>query len=623
MRMYNKGNIGYAVREVNGNSFVSAGGTDFYFNFHWNIMSAIAATNIHFFKTDNAGNLIWEKIYSRSNYRTIARWFESTVDGGYILTGYENKDVVWPPDSNNIILIKTDANGIITWSKSFDTGKDELAYCVKQTSDGGYIVSGFHDAIPVSVVGNTYLILLKTDGNGVVQWNKKYQFAVRDLATAEPMVYVVRQTADDGYVVTGTTIGSHAADVNVLRVNSNGNVLWAKSYEHDISANRFSVGLDIIENASGDFIIAGSMDNDRIAMKFNYPYILKISSTGTFINAKFFETNPVLPFQSGFSSVEQTPDGGFFFTGMGGYSGFGDQAQMLKTDINFNTQWSRVYSVDGNATNGTRCGRRTSDGGYIFTGKRQLAGTVLLKTNEVGLITCKNPGTLVEFIPGIVTQNWNPVVLSGINSNDILLATQSPLTDTTVVCPLNFTLPVELTYFSATALPGKQVQLEWITASEINNDYFIIEKSMDGMYFEKIDRINGAGNSTAVLKYSYTDKTVTDARIIYYRLRQVDYNGTNDFSKIIPVAINDKSLEMINTIVDRENHTIKIILRNNFAEILKYKFTDPVGKTILEGSRASTVGISYITLDVNNLSQGMYYITIFNGRELITEKIFY
>jgi hypothetical protein len=623
MKLYNNGNSGYTVREINGNSYVSAGGTDFYFNWHWHTMSSIPTTGVHLFKTDNNGALIWEKIYNRINARIIARWFEPTQDGGYILTGFTNSDVVWPPDSNNIILIKTDANGAITWSKSYDTGKDELGYCVRQTADGGYIVSGFYDAVPVTLAGTTYSVLIKTDANGTIQWEKKYQIACRDLGTSEPFPYVVRQTADGGYVVVGTTVASHAADLCVFRTDGLGNLTWAKSYDHDSTALRFSVGLDIIESASGDFVIAGALDKDRAAMKYNYPYILKISSTGTLITAKFFETNPLLFFQSGFSSVEQTPDGGFFFAGMGGYSDFGDQAQMLKTDVNFNVVWSRIYSADGVANMGSRSGIFTTDGGYIFTGKHQMDGTVLLKTNGVGLINCKNPGVLVELIPGITFQNRNPAITSGINTNNIVLTTVSPLADTSITCPLNFTLPVELTYFTAVPVSEKQVQLNWITASEINNDYFIIEKSMDGIQFKETAMIKGGGSSTTLLNYTFTDEFFPGNHILYYRLKQVDYNGAVNYSQIVPVAFNDKSFKWMKTIVDYNDKAINIFISNNSSQLLRYKLTDVYGRTITSSSQILPNGSSSFSINCTYLAHGTYFVLLNNGNNFLKDTIFY
>jgi hypothetical protein len=87
------------------------------------------------------------------------------------------------------------------------------------------------------------------------------------------------------------------------------------------------------------------------------------------LSGKFFETNPVMPFQSGFSSVEQTPDD-FFFYGMGSIPVWRPGAN-LKTDVNFNMPWSRVFM--DKCDYGYTFRRLTSDGGYVFTGKRKFS----------------------------------------------------------------------------------------------------------------------------------------------------------------------------------------------------------------------------------------------------------
>lgn len=92
-------------------------------------------------------------------------------------------------------------------------------------------------------------------------------------------------------------------------------------------------------------------------------------------------------------------------------------------------------------------------------------------------------------------------------------------------------VPVELIFFDAT-LQDQAVELQWATASEINNDYFTIERSIDGQSFEHIAIINGAGNSNEPLFYSYTDHSLPDAYIIYYRLKQTDYDGTTSYFPI-------------------------------------------------------------------------------------------
>ncbi len=622
VRMYNQGNMGYAVREINGNSYVAAGSTNFYFNWHWFISSPIASTNMHLFKTDVNGVMQWERIYTKLNARMIARWMEPTNDGGFIITGSINSDMVWPPDSNDIALVKTDANGFISWAKYFDTGKDELGFCVQQTSDNGYILSAFHDAMPVSLVGD-YIVLIKTDASGLIQWEKKYQFAVRDLNTHEPLTYVVKQTSDGGFIVAGTIVSGHPADLAVLRTDASGNLAWAKSFDHDASMFRNSLGIDIIENTSGDFVIAGSMDKDS-PLHINYPYFLKINNSGVVLKARFFETVPGLMFQSGFSSVEQTADGGYFFTGMGGYSDFGDQAQLLKTDSNLDMQWSRVYTVDGAATIGSMSGRQTSDGGFVFTGKRQMSGSILMKTDGLGQIPCKNPGSLIEFVPGISVLSWNPPVTSGINSVNMVLNTQSPLADTAILCPVIIShLPVELSHFSAQVLPENNVRIKWTTESELNNDYFIIERSVNSKTFNEIGRMPGFGNTNTTHAYAFTDHSPIPTGITYYRLCQVDKNGNTQYSKSAAIHLQSELHDSYSVFSDTENNLLKIYVPNCKNQIVSCMLTDALGKVILSKQYQLHDEDCAIGIGMQSSAKGIYFLKIANGEKISTAKVMY
>lgn len=99
--------------------------------------------------------------------------------------------------------------------------------------------------------------------------------------------------------------------------------------------------------------------------------------------------------------------------------------------------------------------------------------------------------------------------------------------------PCNAVLPIELAAFTAEYLEGK-VQLKWSTASETNNDYFIVEKSINGEIFDAIATIQGAGNSNYIRSYNYTDKNI-NTQANYYRLKQVDIDGKSTYSKVIAV----------------------------------------------------------------------------------------
>jgi hypothetical protein len=94
-------------------------------------------------------------------------------------------------------------------------------------------------------------------------------------------------------------------------------------------------------------------------------------------------------------------------------------------------------------------------------------------------------------------------------------------------------LPIELVNFYGKHY-GENIKLFWTTASEINNDYFIIYKSSDGINYSELDRVNGAGNSNVYINYEHLDNQICDT-IAYYKLRQVDYDGK--YTESDPIAI--------------------------------------------------------------------------------------
>jgi len=122
------------------------------------------------------------------------------------------------------------------------------------------------------------------------------------------------------------------------------------------------------------------------------------------------------------------------------------------------------------------------------------------------------------------------VMLDGSGSNKAFL-------DNFILAEIsNAPLPIELAYFRAEPAKANTVNLYWQTSSEINNDYFTIEKSKDAENWIELLRIDGAGNSTRALNYSATDDDPY-LGISYYRLKQTDYNGEYSHSEIRPVEI--------------------------------------------------------------------------------------
>ena len=126
------------------------------------------------------------------------------------------------------------------------------------------------------------------------------------------------------------------------------------------------------------------------------------------------------------------------------------------------------------------------------------------------------------------------------------------------------TLPIELLYFNATYKNGN-ILLEWVTETEINNDYFTIERSEDGVNYTPISETNGAGNSNTSKYYSDVDLYPPPNKVLYYRLKQTDFDGKYAYSNIVAIRtgsngynITYANQNLSNSSVTEENSTIKI-----------------------------------------------------------------
>ena len=178
-------------------------------------------------------------------------------------------------------------------------------------------------------------------------------------------------------------------------------------------------------------------------------------------------------------------------------------------------------------------------------------------------------------------------------------------------------LPIELLSFTGEAVEETNV-LNWTTTSEINNDYFIVEASVDAENFSSIGTIAGAGNSNEVLNYQFIDNNPKN-KTMYYRLKQVDFDGKWENSEI--VAIERVSLGTINIFPNPVNNMLHINFNNNDDTDYTIFVTNILGEVI---SETNTIGKSKLTLEIfNQLSGGVYFVKIMDeSNNLVkTEKV--
>jgi len=186
----------------------------------------------------------------------------------------------------------------------------------------------------------------------------------------------------------------------------------------------------------------------------------------------------------------------------------------------------------------------------------------------------------------------------------------------------NSTQPIELISFEAKA-NGKVNQLTWATATEKNNDYFSIERSADGINFNAIAKIEGAGDHTGRLDYSYTDLRPLNGNS-YYRIRQTDYDGTFSVFQAVRVQRNDAETAGFK-IVGNPSSAHRIIMQLNVEEnvqISTVKIFDNSGSLVAQKQLESRdLYNKEFIMDGLNLAKGLHIVSFETGNKKFTERL--
>jgi hypothetical protein len=181
-------------------------------------------------------------------------------------------------------------------------------------------------------------------------------------------------------------------------------------------------------------------------------------------------------------------------------------------------------------------------------------------------------------------------------------------------------LPIELISFDARLSEGS-VQCNWSTASELNNDYFTLERSADGLLYKPVSRIKGAGNCTSLLHYSSVDNNPLTGNS-YYRLKQTNYDGTSAYSDAVHIF--NAGISQQYTIYPNPSNGGPIHIQKGGADMSDSKIVLQTieGKEIPVKTRLSDdrKEIS-LTVDQFSSSDEVYFVTLINGADHVKEKI--
>lgn len=330
--------VGYCVQQTTDGGYIISGYTRSY---------GANGHNIWLIKTDSSGNELWNNTFGGSN-DDEGESVQQTTDGGYIVTGWTKS---YGSGGKDLWLIKTDSQGDEEWNKIFGGAYDDGGTTVQQTTDGGYIISGYTSSYGT---GSVDAWLIKTDELGNQEWNKTLGGYSSDGA------WCVQQTTDGGYVLTGWTFSSgpgYVGNAWLVKTDNGGNQQWSNAFGGD-DVDR---GYHVQQTTDSGFIITGYTSSFGAGL--DDVLLIKTDSSG---NEQWIKTFGGTGRDYGYC-IEQTIDGGYIITGYTlSYGAGGDDVWLIKTNADGEKLWDRTYG--GVNSDVGYYVQQTSDTGYILTG---------------------------------------------------------------------------------------------------------------------------------------------------------------------------------------------------------------------------------------------------------------
>jgi len=593
-------------------------------------------------KTDASGTEDWSRTFGGSSgdycYST-----QQTADGGYILGGY-----TWSYGAGgyDFCLVKTDAMGTEEWRRTFGGSADDRCWSVRQTTDGGYILGGHTRSYGA---GSEDFWLVKTDAVGTEEWSHTFG------GSSDDRCRVVRPTTDGGYVLGGWTssYGAGGYDFWLVKTDAVGTEEWS----HTFGGSSDDRCWQVQQSADGGYILGG-WTSSYGAGGYDF-WLVKTDAGGTEEWNRTFGGSD----DDCCVSVQQTTDGGYILGGYTWFFGAGNyDFWLVRTDGNGREKWSRTFG----GSNDDRCWQvqQTADGGYIAGGWTSSYGAGgydfwLVKTGpeypNVGYVSSISQGppnrgyrlhhvsgalsrlvftnfcegtfgsvagaaaaagwTATDYADSIVftSDSWlasgtiDTFYLSHPSCNDVITWTAGDSSGT-----IEEPLPVELTTFEAVA-GDERVTLRWQTATEQDNDHFVLYKRRAGREsFQMLARVSGHGTTTEPHDYDYVDRWVQNGLTYEYRISDVDIAGHETLYGAIVSATPERDVLPLEFALHPNwpnpfNPTTAIRYDVKEACVVSLKVFDLLGSevaTLVHG--AVPAGSHTLTWDASALPSGVY-----------------
>jgi hypothetical protein len=246
---------------------------------------------------------------------------------------------------------------------------------------------------------------------------------------------------------------------------------------------------------------------------------------------------------------------------------------------------------------------------YFDFGDYGIGSSLGVPSNYV-LLYRNSPSATFSIVPGTTPSVLGDQVRFAVDASNI---TTNFYYTIGTLDPTTSPLPIELLSFSGNC-DGNATTLKWSIATETNNDFFSVEKSIDGIGYSVIGSIDGAGNSLQTLNYSFNDDNPKEG-ISYYRLKQTDLDGKYKYSDVISVSCNQIRSENIIVYPNPASNNVTIELPGN-DQTFPLEIINARGQIIYSGTITNK-----INLPTNELISGIYFIKITTEYDVLTDKI--
>ena len=497
--------------------------------------NSIGAGNDDLFLTKFASNgtVSWTKTLGGA-FTEQGYCVRQTLDGGYIVTGQVNSIGAGGAD---VLLAKFLTDGTLSWAKTLGNINNDVGFSVQQTEDGGFIVTGYTDGYGA---GSNDLFLSKFTSTGTLSWIKTLGGISDDQGRS------VQQTQDGGFIVTGHTFsyGSGSRDVLLAKYTSTGTLSWTKT----LGGTGSDIGIEVQQTEDGGFIVAGGTDgygagNDDVLLA-------KFTSTGSLSWAK---TLGGISNDAG-RSVQQTEDGGFIVTGnVANFGVGGNDVLLAKFNSSGSLSWAKILK-DSSSGSGTGFGysiQKTQDGGFVVSGLTAGFGSggqniLLAKLHSNGrILSCNavqpiNP-TVTDITALVTVTSPSPTVTSPSPtvSNWVVSAIPQNLNQT-LICPRNSTTASGTMDHSSSFSPSNQESLSASQSRSLMDSSSYSE--VKSQSFSRSDQ--GSASRSSMLSNTRSRKPTESLsrEILKTRTKQATRTRPNRFSTSVIIQQFDLSL---------------------------------------------------------------------------------